>query len=145
MPERPPSVTLLGIPVHAITLAETLAWMAAAVTERQPRQVCTANPEFVMLARREAAFRRVLQQADLVLPDGVGLLWAARRQGLELPERVAGSDLIYRLAEEGARLGWRIYYLGAAEGVAARAAERLRARCPGLVVAGVPVGSSVGP
>ena len=122
-------------------MAETLAWIEAAVAERTPRQVCTANPEFVMLAQRDAAFRAVLQRADLVLPDGVGLLWAARRLGARLPERVAGSDLIDRLAERGAARGWRIFYLGAAEGVAARAAQVLQARWPGLVVAGAYAGS----
>lgn len=120
---------------------QTLDWVAAAIAAGQPRQICTANPEFVMLARRDPDFRAVLQRADLVLPDGVGLLWAARRLGQRLPERVAGSDLIYRLAERGAAQGWRIYYLGAAEGVAARTAERLRARYPGLVVAGTFAGS----
>jgi N-acetylglucosaminyldiphosphoundecaprenol N-acetyl-beta-D-mannosaminyltransferase len=135
------AVNILGIPVHAVTMAQTLAWVEASVAERTPRQICTANPEFVMLARRDPAFRAVLRQADLVLPDGVGLLWAARRLRQPLPERVAGSDLIYRLAERGAERGWRIYYLGAAEGVAAVAAERLRARYPGLVVAGTFAGS----
>jgi N-acetylglucosaminyldiphosphoundecaprenol N-acetyl-beta-D-mannosaminyltransferase len=135
------TVNILGIPVHAVTMAETLAWIEAAVAERTPRQVCTANPEFVMLAQRDAAFRAVLQRADLVLPDGVGLLWAARRLGARLPERVAGSDLIDRLAERGAARGWRIFYLGAAEGVAARAAQVLQARWPGLVVAGTYAGS----
>ena len=135
------AVNILGIPVHAVTMAETLAWIEAAVAAGTPRQVCTANPEFVMLARRDTAFGAVLRRADLVLPDGVGLLWAARRLGTALHERVAGSDLIYRLAERGAARGWRIFYLGAAEGVAARAAERLAARYPGLVVAGTFAGS----
>ncbi len=141
-PPAPRVVTILGVPVHAITMAETLDWVAAAVRARvPPRQVCTANPEFVMAAQRDREFLQVLRQADLVLPDGVGLLWAARRQGQRLPERVAGSDLIYRLAERGVRAGWRLYYLGAAEGVAERTAEELRARCPGLVVAGAYAGS----
>ena len=137
----PPPVTILGVPVHPVTMASTLAWVAAAVAARTPRQICTANPEFVMTAQRDAVFRRVLNEADLVLPDGVGLLWAARRQGRVLPERVAGSDLIYRLAELAARHGWRVFYLGAAEGVAAEAAARLQARYPGLVVAGTFAGS----
>ncbi len=136
-----PVVEILGVPIHAVTMADTLAWMEAAVRARVPRQVCTANPEFVMAAQRDAEFRRVLREADLVLPDGVGLLWAARRQGQRLPERVAGSDLIYRAAEAGARLGWRIYYLGAAEGVAQTAADRLQALYPGLAVAGTFAGS----
>lgn len=136
-----PTVNILGVPVHAVTMDQTLDWIAAAVAERQPRQICTANPEFVMLAQRDAEFHAVLQQADLVLPDGVGLLWAARRLGGRLPERVAGSDLIYRLAERGAEGRWRVYLLGAADGVAARTAEILARRYPGLVVAGAYAGS----
>lgn len=136
-----PTVNLLGVPVHAVTMDQTLDWIAAAVVERPPRQICTANPEFVMLAQRDPAFCTVLQQADLVLPDGVGLLWAARRLGGHLPERVAGSDLIYRLAERGAERGWRVYFLGAAEGVAARTADILARRYPGLVVPGAYAGS----
>jgi N-acetylglucosaminyldiphosphoundecaprenol N-acetyl-beta-D-mannosaminyltransferase len=136
-----PSVNILGVRVHAVTMAQTLAWIETAVAARAPQQICTANPEFIMGARRDPEFRQVLNQADLVLPDGVGLLWAARRLGGRLPERVPGSDLIYRLAEKAAARGWRVYFLGAAEGVALAAAERLQARYPGLVVAGAYSGS----
>jgi len=134
------SVTLLGVRVDAVTMPQTLAWIEAAVIARRPRQICTANPEFVMTARRDTEFMRVLNAADLVLPDGVGLLWAARRLGGHLPERVAGSDLIYRLAELAGAHGWRVYFLGAAEGVAQAAAERLRGLYPGLVIAGTATG-----
>jgi N-acetylglucosaminyldiphosphoundecaprenol N-acetyl-beta-D-mannosaminyltransferase len=136
-----PSVSLLGVRVHAVTMAQTLAWIEAAVAARAPRQICTANPEFVMTAQRDRAFFDLLNRADLVIPDGVGLLWAARYKGLRLPERVAGSDLIYRIAELAGQHGWRLFLLGAAEGVAGEAGEALSARCPGLVVAGVFAGS----
>jgi N-acetylglucosaminyldiphosphoundecaprenol N-acetyl-beta-D-mannosaminyltransferase len=122
-------------------MSDTLAWIEVAIAARAPRQICTANPEFVMTAQRDPEFRAVLRAADLVLPDGVGLLWAARRQGQPLPERVAGSDLIYQTAEVGARLGWRIFYLGAAERVAQAAADKLAALYPGLTVAGAYAGS----
>jgi N-acetylglucosaminyldiphosphoundecaprenol N-acetyl-beta-D-mannosaminyltransferase len=135
------AVHLLGVRVHAVTMSQTLAWVEAAVAARAPRQICTANPEFVMAAQRDREFLDLLNRADLVIPDGVGLLWAARQQGEHLPERVAGSDLIYRLAELAARHGWRLYFLGAAEGVAQQAAEALRAKYPGLVVAGTFAGS----
>ena len=139
-----PSVTILGVRVHAITMAQTLNWVEAAVAApagtRRPRQICTANPEFVMAAQRDAEFRQVLNAADLVLPDGVGLLWAARRRGGHLPERVAGSDLIYRLSELAGTHGWRVYFLGAAQGVAQAAAERLRGLYPGLIIAGTAAG-----
>jgi N-acetylglucosaminyldiphosphoundecaprenol N-acetyl-beta-D-mannosaminyltransferase len=135
------TVTLLGVRVHVVTMAQTLAWVEAAVAARTPRQICTANPEFVMAAQRDREFLDLLNRADLVIPDGVGLLWAARQQGAPIPERVAGSDLIYRLAELGARHGWRLYFLGAAEGVARRAAEALQTRYPGFVLAGTYAGS----
>ena len=131
-----PFVSILGVRVDAVSMPQTLGWIEAAVSARRPRQICTANPEFIMTAQRDPEFRAVLNQADLVLPDGVGLLWAARRLGARLPERVAGSDLIYRLAELAAQRGWRVYFLGAAEGVAQAAAQRLQKLYPGLVVAG---------
>ena len=137
----PDSVSILGVRIHAITVAETLAWIEAALAERVPRQICTSNPEFLMTARRDREFFDVLDRADLVVPDGVGLLLAARWRGARLPERVAGSDLIYRIAERAAHHGWSIYFLGAAEGVALKTAETLRAAYSGLTIAGTFGGS----
>jgi len=122
-------------------MPETLAWIEQAIRARAPQQICTANPEFLMAAQHDREFAEVLQRADLVLPDGVGLLWAARWLGAALPERVAGSDLIYRIAERAAQKGWRLYFLGAGEGIAQMAADTLRARYPGLTIAGTFGGS----
>ena len=135
------SVTILGVPIHAVTRAETLAWVVDAVRAREPKQICTPNPEFLMTARRDPAFRDVLRAADLNIPDGVGLLWAARRLGQRLPERVAGSDLVGDIAALAAQSGWRLFLLGAAPGVAERAADVLRVRHPGLTVVGTESGS----
>ena len=141
MTPAPPFLPILGVRIHAVTMAETLAWIEAAVAARAPRQICTSNPEFLMTARRDREFFEVLNRADLVVPDGVGLLMAARWLGARLPERVAGSDLIYRIAERAAQRGWGIYFLGAGEGVAARTAAKLRAIYPELRVAGTFAGS----
>lgn len=122
-------------------MEETLAWIEAAVAARTPKQICTANPEFIIAAQEDAEFKAILNNADLVIPDGVGLLWAARQLGERLPERVAGSDLVVQLAERGAQRGWRIFFLGAAEGVAARAAEVLQIRFPGFNCVGAYSGS----
>lgn len=124
-----------------MTMPGTLAWIAQAIAERAPRQICTANPEFIITAQHHPEFRRVLQQADLVLADGVGLLWAAWHTGQHLPERVPGSDLIYHLAEASAQLGWRLFFLGAAPGVAERAAHNLARLYPGVNVVGTFAGS----
>lgn len=96
--------------------------------------VATVNPEFVMRARGDAEFARVLDSAALCLPDGSGVVWAARRQGCGIKGPVTGTDLIPRLAQLCARRGWRLFLLGAAPGVAADLAEKLRAANANLEV-----------
>ena len=97
--------------------------------------VATVNPEFVMRARKDSEFARVLESAALCLPDGTGVMWAARRQGCELREPVAGVDLVQPLAAMCARRGFRLFLLGAAPGVAAELAATLRDTNLGLEVA----------
>ncbi len=134
---------ILGVRIHDVTAQETLARVEQMVADGKCHQIVTVNPEFVMLARRDRAFRRVLERADLALPDGAGILWAARRLGQPLRERVTGVDTVWRLAALAARRGHRIFLLGAAEGVAERAARRLQRDHPDLIVGGTWSGSPV--
>jgi N-acetylglucosaminyldiphosphoundecaprenol N-acetyl-beta-D-mannosaminyltransferase len=97
--------------------------------------VATVNPEFVMRARADHQFARVLESADLCLADGNGVVWAARRQGCTIRAPVTGVDLIPPLAALCARRHFRLFLLGAAPGVAAELASRLRAAQPELDVA----------
>jgi N-acetylglucosaminyldiphosphoundecaprenol N-acetyl-beta-D-mannosaminyltransferase len=136
-----PALRILGIPIHDVTLDEAVEQAAAWVKEGRAHQMATVNPEFVMAARRDPAFRAVLEGADLCLPDGVGITLAARYLGRPLRERVAGVDLVEALAARAAQDGWRVFFLGAAPGVADRAASLLAARYPGLTVAGTHAGS----
>ncbi len=136
-----PALRILGIPIHDVTLEEAVEQAAAWVREGGVHQMATVNPEFVMAAQRDPAFRAVLERADLCLPDGVGITLAARYLGRPLRERVAGVDLVETLAARAARDGWRLFFLGAAPGVADRAASILAARYPGLTVAGTYAGS----
>ncbi len=131
----------MGAPVHDVTMAETLALIAQWIDTGGVHQIATVNPEFLMKARRDPDFRATLQRAALCIPDGIGVLWAARMRGKKLRERVAGSDLVPLLSAEAARQGWRVFYLGAAPGVAEKAAAILAARYPGLIVAGCYAGS----
>jgi N-acetylglucosaminyldiphosphoundecaprenol N-acetyl-beta-D-mannosaminyltransferase len=142
----PPVVEILGVRVHCVDVTQTLALLAAWIAAHRQdaarcRQVCTVNPEFIVDARRDPAFAAALRRADLRVPDGVGVLWAARRQGVRLRERVTGSDGIYAICARAAVEGWRVFFLGAAPGVAAQAAARLQACYPGLLVAGSYAGS----
>ena len=135
------SIEVLGVRVDDATYDDLLAQMRAFVESGQPHQIVTLNPEMLVLASRDPAFRRQLNGADLNVPDGAGLMLAARFLGHPLRERVTGSDGIYRVAAECARLGYRPYFLGAAPGVAEAAAGLLVAANPGLEVAGTYAGS----
>lgn len=110
--------------------------IAALVAGGGAHQVVTLNPELLYRARNEPRLREILEGADLVTADGVGILWAARRAGRRLPERVTGIDLMMALVRRAAASGWRVFLLGAAPGVAAEAARRLQELYPNLAIAG---------
>lgn len=143
MSEQAPfvSIHILGVRVDAVTYRAVLDIIAQWIQQRTPHQIATTNPEFVMAAQQNAAFRQTLQQADLCVADGIGLLWAARRLGQRLPERVTGSDLVPLVASQAAQRGWRLFLLGAAPGVAEQTARQLEQQNPGLRIAGVYAGS----
>ena len=99
-------------------MGATLGRIEQFVDEGGTHLVATVNPEFVMRAQQDREFARVLESAGLCLPDGMGVVWAARRQGCALRETVSGVDLIEPLAAMCARRGFRLFLLGAAPGVA---------------------------
>lgn len=138
----PRRIRILGLPVDGITYPEWLDLIGDWITANTGcHHVCTINPEFVMIAQKDVNFRNILNRADLCVPDGVGLLWAARRRGTPLPARVTGSDGVPIIAEHAAKRGWRLYFLGAAPGVAEQAAAILRKKFPGLQIVGIYSGS----
>lgn len=136
----PAAVTILDVPVHDVTMTETLDHIGQLIAQGGAHQICTVNPEFIMAAQNDPEFKRILQQSALNVPDGVGVLWAARRLKRPLRERVAGSDLIGEIADRAAQTGWKLFLLGAAEGVAARTAVVWRERYPAINIVGVLAG-----
>jgi N-acetylglucosaminyldiphosphoundecaprenol N-acetyl-beta-D-mannosaminyltransferase len=142
MPSIPPTATILNVKIHALTNAQTLALIEEFIASGQPHQLVTVNPEFVIEAQYDEEFRQIINNAALALPDGIGLLKAARfLKTTPLPERVPGSSLVVRLAELSHKKGYRLYFLGAQEGVAEKAVEKLKARYPKLKVVGCYAGS----
>lgn len=142
-PPRPwQRIQVLGLPVDGITYAQLLdqlgVWIDAG---DRAHHICTTNPEFTMIAQHDPNFAHILRRADLCVPDGIGMMLAAWRMGATLPERVTGSDGLPIIAERAAAEGWRLFFLGAAPGIAAQAADILRERYPGLQVVGVYSGS----
>ena len=135
------SVDILGVRVDDVTYAEALTILVEAIERRVPRVVTTPNPEFVMLARRDTVFRDVLNRAALNIPDGIGLVLAARLAGARLREHVQGTDLVLKLAEASVTRGYRWFLLGGQGDVGERAARALCARFRGLQVVGAIPGS----
>lgn len=135
------SVEILGVRVDDVTMEQAVESVAAMMREPRCHQIATVNPEFIMVARGHPDFARVLAASDLNLPDGANLVRAAQMLGQPLRERVAGSDLIWLIAGLAAEKGWKLFLLGAREGIGTQAAARLRERCPGLQIAGVWPGS----
>lgn len=136
VPPRPRRVEILGVLVDDVTEQEALDILACYIRSGEPRKVVTPNPEIVMGAVGDASYRVTLNAADLALPDGIGLLFAARVAGTPLRAHVRGTDVVMRLAERSVGEKWRWFLLGAQPGVAAEAAEQLGARFPGLQIVG---------
>jgi N-acetylglucosaminyldiphosphoundecaprenol N-acetyl-beta-D-mannosaminyltransferase len=126
---------VLGVRVDCVDMPSALKRIESLVEAGGHHLVATVNPEFVMRAHSDREFARALESADLCLPDGSGVVWAARRQGCEMQGPVTGTDLIPPLADLCARREWRLFLLGAGPRVAADLAARLKAQHPALEVA----------
>lgn len=107
--------------------------IADLIRERRAAQVVTFGAEMAMYAQRDTRYREIINAADLVVPDTIGIVWASRQLGTPLRERVAGIELVERLFDAAE---YPVYLLGAAEGVAASAAAALQSRHPGLKIGG---------
>jgi len=128
---------ILGVELCDLTPEEAVEAACALLEDGGFHYAVTPNPEFILTARKDKAFRSVLNAADLALADGIGVIYAARLLGRPLKGRVTGvgfaQDLMARMAQKGQRL----FLLGAKPGVAEQAAENLRRDYPGLVICGV--------
>ena len=129
-------VNILGIGFDNVTMAEAVARGEELLRGGGTHYVVTPNPEIVEACRENAAARDAVNGADLVLPDGIGVIYGARMLRTPLKERVPGIEFGTSLLSTCARTGKSVYLLGAKPGVAECAAEKLRQRFPGLRIAG---------
>src|SRR5262249_20674738 len=133
---RPESVWVWGLPLARLTMAEVVTAVGERIAAGRPAYFITANTHYAMLTGEHPDLPAINARADFILADGAPLVWASRRTGAPLPERVAGSDLIFELSAAAARQGHRLFLVGGGAGVAEEAARRLVARYPGLQVVG---------
>ncbi len=132
-----PATTVWGLSLARFTCRQTLDAVDRLVDRGAPSFFITANLHYAMLSHRDARLREVNRRAAFLVADGMPLVWYSRLTADPLPERVAGSDLIYLLAERAAVRGHRVFMLGGGPAVGEAAAAELRRRNPALIVAGI--------
>ncbi|MBF8188860.1 WecB/TagA/CpsF family glycosyltransferase [Nonomuraea sp. K274] len=126
-----------GVEVDAVTEEEVVEWVGAELEAGRGGRIVTPNIDICRAAATDPALRELVCSADLVVADGMPLVWAARLLGTPVPRRVTGADLIWSLSELAARRGWPVYLLGGPPGVARKAADELMSCYPRLKVCGV--------
>lgn len=136
MSESPRTGFLLGLPFHVVDMERAIARCVAIVDNKAPGYVVTANVDFVAQAQTDARLRRIVFDADLVVADGMPLIWLSRIFGPRLPERVAGSDMVFRLFQEAQKRGWRVYFLGSDRPTLERCKVILGEWYPGINICG---------
>ncbi|MDH3200447.1 MAG: WecB/TagA/CpsF family glycosyltransferase [Myxococcales bacterium] len=119
---------------HALTFSEALEKVAEIIARGRGGYVVTPNVDHVVQAEHSEELRAAYEGASLSLVDGQPLIWLSRLMGEPFPEKISGSDLVPPLMEMAAKNGWRVLFLGAAEGVGAKAAQVLRKREPSLQI-----------
>lgn len=129
-------IEVLGVSFDNVTMEEALDRAEELMAADGPHSVVTPNAEFVQMAKRDPEFRALLAGADLTIPDGIGVVYAAKILGRPLKGRVPGVDFAAGLCGRLARSGGKLFLLGAKPGVAEEAARRLQASYPGLTVCG---------
>ena len=129
-------IDFLEVPVTTVDMEGALAKIEQYVQTRTPHMIATTDSSAIVRAHKDEELAAILKAADLVTPDGAGVVWMAKVLGLPIEQRVSGVDLVDKICARAARQNWSIYLLGAAPGVSDAAADILQQRHPGLRIAG---------
>ncbi len=129
-------VEILGVQVDAVTMAEAVDFAERLISARKPSTIATVNAEMLLRATYDEEFKSVLNAAELIVPDGAGTVWAARHLGYEMPERVAGYDLVQELLKIAPAKSQRIFMFGSAPGVADKAKAKAENLYRGINIVG---------
>lgn len=130
-------IKILDVPVHPMTMPQTVESLEQCLLAGQQTFVVTANAEIIMMCQQDATYKEIVgHDAELVLPDGAGAVWAGRHLGYNVPERVAGFDLYLELLSLAAAKGYKVYFFGGSPGVAEAAKAKAESMYPGVQVVG---------
>jgi len=129
---------ILGVKIDNLAMEEALRKVEGFLKDGQQHYIVTPNPEFLVLAQKDKKFKEILNLADLAIPDGMGLVLAARFLGQPLKQRVSGTDLMEKICQKAAQKKWPVFLLGGEEGIAEKVAENLRKKYLGSKIGTVP-------
>lgn len=127
---------ILGVPIDAVSLNEAVSVVTNAIERRTKCFLSTPNVHFLLQSQTDESFRRSLINSDLVVADGMPLIWLARLLKIPLPQRVSGSDLFEKLRTLPSRRPIRVFFFGGNPGIAQRASEKLGAGAGGMCSVG---------
>jgi N-acetylglucosaminyldiphosphoundecaprenol N-acetyl-beta-D-mannosaminyltransferase len=131
-----PRVDVLSVPIAATTLARAVDRVERWVVGRQPQYVTFTGVHGVMESRHDPALLRIHQEAGMVAPDGMPMVWSARIAGVRDVTRVYGPDFLLAMCERSSAKGYRSFFYGGKDGVPEQLAATLERRFPGLLVVG---------
>ena len=129
-------IKLFQVGIDQVDNQETIQRIEEFIVSKKPHQIVTPDTLAVLRARKDPEYQAILKSADLVTPDGAGILWAATTLNHPLPERVTGIDIIHNMCRLAAKKGYSLYLLGSYPGVASEAALNLSKKYPGIKIAG---------
>ena len=127
---------LLGIPIDAVDFSQALDIITMFIEAKNTALVFTPNAEILVKAHDDKEFAQILREADLVVPDGSSLIWAAKVLGKPLKTRVTGIDLMQLLLAEANKKEWSVFFLGAKPNVIKLAAKNVKEKYPNLKLQG---------
>ncbi|MCH7322725.1 WecB/TagA/CpsF family glycosyltransferase [Solibacillus sp. MA9] len=132
------TVEILGIPFSNMTLNETTDFLEKHLEEEQSKllHLITINPEISITAQSDGEFRKIIKEADLITPDGIGIVLASKLKKVPIPERVTGFDLLQCLLQKGNQQGWRFYFLGTDEQTNNNAVKQIEKLYPNVSIVG---------
>lgn len=131
-----PTVSVFEVPFSKLSMKDTVKFLTEAVQSRQPHHVITANPIMVMTAVNHPEYKQMMQSAEIIVPDGTGIVWAASVGGEPLEGRVTGFELLHELLKVGETYRWKFFLLGTTSEVIQEAAERLQMQYPAAIICG---------
>lgn len=127
-------VMLFGIEIDNCSMQEAIHRIEEAIQQKKTSLVVTPNAQHINIVQQDNEFKKIYNEASLVLPDSVPLIWASKILGQPLKERVAGADILPTFCKIAVRKKYKIFLLGAGPGVAKKAAKILENKNPGLVI-----------